>query len=205
MYGYQCYMHYENFINSIQTPNSTAAGPASVALSGTLGSSFRRHTGAIRGLLFLQGLLPTPCYVSQLRTVAQETSTAAHSLSSATMQSSAHINENHDNALEPSSDDDPINRRGYTKLRVTAATLFAIGISPYFGVRTVPALQGTTLLLDVLYLVPFLSFCDEAFNWVWTRQPVRFFAGGRVVWLLLALRGISWSQAFLTAFYQTVS
>ena len=118
------------------------------------------------------------------------------------------VNENHeqmDIASEPSSDDDPISWRGHSKLRIIAATLFAIGISPYFGVPAVPALQGTTLLLDVLYLVPFMSFYDEACNGVWARQPVRFFAGGRVVWLLLALRGISWSQAFLTALYQTVS
>jgi len=121
------------------------------------------------------------------------------------MQSSTHIDEQADKVSEASSDDDSINWGGNPKLRITAATLFAIGISPCFGVRAIQSLQVSLLLLDVLYIIPSMSFSDQTVNWVWGRQPVRFFAGGRVVWVLLALRGINWSQAFFIAFYQIVS
>lgn len=128
-----------------------------------------------------------------------------HPLSNPDMQPSAHIDKQMDAVSDTSSDDDSIDWRGNTKLRITAATLFAIGISPYFGVGVVHSLQVSLLLLDVLYIVPSMTFFDGALNWVWGRQPVRFFAGGRVVWILLALRGIHWRQAFFIAFYQTVS
>jgi hypothetical protein len=108
-------------------------------------------------------------------------------------------------ASEASSDHDSFNWGGNTKLRIIAATLFAIGISPSFGIRAVQSLQVSALLLDTLYILPFMNILDRPVNWIWGRQPVRFFAGGRVVWILLALRGISWSQVFLIAFYQIVS
>ena len=125
--------------------------------------------------------------------------------SNTNMQSSAHPDEQVDAVSEASSSDDSISWGRSTKLRVTAATLFAIGISPYFGVGAMHSLQVSFLLLDVLCIIPFMAYCDEIVNWVWGRQPVRFFAGGRVVWVLLALRGIPWSQAFFTACYQIVS
>jgi len=116
------------------------------------------------------------------------------------MQSSTHIDEQVDTVPEASS---VYQMEGITKLRITAATLFAIGISPCFGVHAMQSLQASFLLLDVLYIVPFMALLDQTVNWVWERQPVRFFAGGRVVWVLLALRGITWRQAFFIVFYQT--
>jgi hypothetical protein len=121
------------------------------------------------------------------------------------MQSSTHIDEQMDTVSEASSDDDSINWGGNMKLRITAAILFAIGISPCFGVCAIQPLQMSLLLLDVLYIIPSMSILDQTVNWVWGRQPVRFFTGGRVVWVLLALCGITWSQAFFMAFYQIVS
>jgi hypothetical protein len=118
------------------------------------------------------------------------------------MQSSTHIDEQVDTVPEASS---VYQMEGIMKLRITAATLFAIGISPCFGVHAMPSLQVSFLLLDVLYIVPFMALLDQTVNWVWGRQPVRFFAGGRVIWVLLALRGITWRQAFFIVFYQTVS